>query len=57
MNILAAIKKEEPKLEKELDKLNHKLNGVRAAGKALARSASREVTAVEKRILLRLAGR
>ena len=35
MNILAAIKKEERKLEKELHKLQHKLKGVRAAGEAL----------------------
>ena len=42
MNILAAIKREERKLEKELGKLRHKLDGVRAAGKALGRSAGRE---------------
>ena len=30
MDILAAIKREERKLEKELDKLNRKLSGVRA---------------------------
>jgi hypothetical protein len=34
MDILAAIKREERKLEKELAKLRHKLDGVRAAGKA-----------------------
>jgi hypothetical protein len=51
MNILAAIKREERKLEKELGKLNHKLNGVRAAGNALGRSASREITAIKKRVL------
>jgi hypothetical protein len=31
MNILAAIKREERKLEKQLGKLNHQLSGVRAA--------------------------
>jgi uncharacterized protein YktA (UPF0223 family) len=31
MDILAAIKREERKLEKELAKLHHKLDGVRAA--------------------------
>jgi len=36
MNILAAIKREERKLEKQLGKLNHQLSGVRAAAKALA---------------------
>jgi hypothetical protein len=36
MDILAAIKREERKLEKKLGKLNHQLNGVRAAAKALA---------------------
>jgi len=51
MDILAAIKREERKLEKELGKLNHKLDGVRAAGKALGRSASREVTTIKKRVL------
>jgi hypothetical protein len=51
MNILAAIKREERKLEKELNKLNHKLDGVRAAGKTLGRAASREVTTIKKRVL------
>ena len=35
MNILAVIRQEERKLEKELSKLRKKLDGVRAAGKAL----------------------
>ena len=35
MNILAAIKREERKLEKQLGKLQKQLDGVRAAGKAL----------------------
>jgi len=34
MNILAAIKREEKKLEKQLGKLQHQLSGVRAAAKA-----------------------
>src|ERR1700736_592948 len=34
MNIIAAIRQEERKLEKELHKLRKKLDGVRAAGKA-----------------------
>jgi hypothetical protein len=51
MNILAAIKREERKLEKQLGKLNHQLNGVRAAAKALGGSAEREIIGVKKRVL------
>jgi hypothetical protein len=51
MDILAAIKREERKLEKQLGKVQHKLNGVRAAAKALGGSAEREVVAVKKRVL------
>ncbi len=51
MDILAAIKREERKLEKQLGKLQHQLNGVRAAAKALGDSTSREVTRVKKRVL------
>ncbi len=51
MNILAAIKREERKLEKQLGKLNHQLSGVRAALKALGGSAEREVVGVKKRVL------
>ena len=51
MNILAAIKREERKLEKQLGKLNDQLNGVRAAAKALGGPAEREVVGVKKRAL------
>jgi hypothetical protein len=51
MNILAAIKREERKLEKQLGKLQHQLDGVRAAGKALGNSAARELVKVKKRVL------
>src|ERR1700681_2982779 len=51
MNIIAAIRREERKLEKELYKLQRKLEGVRAAGKALGGSASREVRTAKKRVL------
>jgi hypothetical protein len=51
MDILAAIKREERKLEKQLGKLNHQLSGVRAAAKALGHSAEREVVKVKKRTL------
>jgi hypothetical protein len=51
MDILAAIKREEKKLEKQLGKLQHQLNGVRAAAKALGDSANRELKGVKKRVL------
>jgi hypothetical protein len=51
MDILAAIKREERKLERQLGKLQHQLSGVRAAAKALGHSAEREVVAVKKRVL------
>jgi hypothetical protein len=43
VDILAAIKREEGKLEKQLGKLQHQLSGVQAAAKALGHSAEREV--------------
>ena len=51
MDLLAAIKREERKLENELGKLQHQLNGVRAAVKALRGKANREVTEVKKRVM------
>jgi hypothetical protein len=51
MDLLAAIKREERKLANELSKLQGKLNGVRAAAKALGSKASREVTQVKKRVM------
>jgi hypothetical protein len=51
MSILAAIRREERKLEKQLGKLNHQLSGVRAAAKALGGSATRELAVVKKRVL------
>jgi hypothetical protein len=51
MTIIAAIKREERKLEKELKHLQHKLNGIRGAAKALGQSTNREVKAVKKRVL------
>jgi hypothetical protein len=51
MDILAAIKREERKLEKQLSKLNSQLSGVRAAAKALGHSTEREVVKVKKRTL------
>jgi hypothetical protein len=51
MDILAAIKREERKLEKQLKNLNSQLSGVRAAAKALGGSTEREVIGVKKRVL------
>jgi hypothetical protein len=51
MDILAAIKREERKLEKQLSKLNSQLSGVRAAARALGHSTERHVTSVKKRVL------
>jgi hypothetical protein len=51
MDILAAIKREERKLEKQLGKVQHQLEGVRAAARALGNSTGRELTKVRKRVL------
>jgi hypothetical protein len=51
MDVLAAIKREERKLEKESSNLQHRLNGVRAAAKALAATTVREATQVKKRVM------
>jgi hypothetical protein len=51
MDILAAIKREERKLEKQLGKLQGQLNGVRAAAKALGDSTNRELKTVKKRVM------
>jgi hypothetical protein len=51
MNILAAIRREERKLEKQVGKLQRQLDGVRSAAKALGNSAGREAMKVKKRVL------
>jgi hypothetical protein len=51
MKILAAIKREERKLEKQLHKMQQELNGVRAAAKALGDSTSRELKRTKKHVL------
>jgi hypothetical protein len=51
MNILAAIKREEKKLEKQMSKVQHQLNGVRSAAKAFGHSAAVEVRGAKKRVL------
>ena len=51
MDLLAAIKREERKLENELGKLQHRLNAIRGAAKALGSKASREITQVKKHVM------
>ena len=51
MDILAAIKREERKLEKQLGNIQNKLNGVRAAAKALGDTTSKELKVVKKRVM------
>jgi hypothetical protein len=51
MNILAALKREERKLEKKLGSLQHQLDSLRSAGKALGKSAKREFRGIKKRVL------
>jgi len=51
MKILAAIKREQKKLEKQLGKIQRQLSGVRAAAEALGHSASKELKVVKKRVL------
>ena len=51
MDILAAIKREEKKLEKQLTKVQHQLDGVRSAAKALGHTAAVEVKGAKKRVL------
>jgi hypothetical protein len=51
MNILAAIKREERKLEKQLDKFQRQLDGVKSAAKALGNSAGRDLAGAQKRVL------
>ena len=51
MDILAAIKREERKLEKQLGKLQRQLSGVRAAAKALGNSTNREIKGVKKHVM------
>jgi hypothetical protein len=51
MDILAAIKREERKFEKQLGKLQRQLNGVRAAARALGDSTSKELKTAKKRVM------
>ena len=51
MNILAAIKREERKLEKQLHKVQYQLDGIRAAAKALGHTTGRELGRVKKQVM------
>jgi hypothetical protein len=51
MELIAAIKREERKLEKQLGKLQRELGRVQTAAKALGRPAGRELTKIKKRVL------
>ena len=51
MSILAAIRREEKKVKKQLAKLQNDLIGLRSAAKVLGKSAKREVINSKKRVL------
>jgi hypothetical protein len=51
MNILAAIKREERQLENQLDKLQRRLDGIRAAAQALGRPGNHNTRVAKKRVL------
>jgi hypothetical protein len=51
MNILAAIRREERKLEKQVGKLQRELHGLKASAKVLGNSASNELGKARKRVM------
>ena len=51
MNILAAIRREERKFEKEVGRLQKQLDGLRAAANALGDSAMDRAGRIQKRVL------
>jgi hypothetical protein len=51
MSLLAAIRREEKKVKKQLAKLQHDLNGLQSAAKALGKSANKDLIKVKKRVL------
>jgi hypothetical protein len=51
MSILAAIKREEKKVAKQVAKLQHELVGLQSAAKALGKTANRDITRAKKRVL------
>jgi hypothetical protein len=51
MSILAAIRREQKKVKKNLARLQHQLSGLEAAAKALGDSTNHEMKSVKKRVL------
>jgi len=51
MSILAAIRREEKKVKKQLSELQHDLIGLQSAAKALGETASRDITRAKKHVL------
>jgi len=51
MSILAAIRREEKKVKKQLAKLQHDLIGLQSTAKALGKSANRDLSSAKKRVL------
>jgi hypothetical protein len=51
MSILAAIRREEKKVKKQLAKLQGDLIGLQSAAKALGRTATRDIIRAKKRVL------
>jgi hypothetical protein len=51
MSILAAIRREEKKVKKQLAKLQHDLSGLQSAAQALSKSVGRDLTSAKKRVL------
>ena len=51
MCILAAIRREEKKVKKQLAKLQGDLIGLQSAAKALGKTASRDITRAKKHVL------
>ena len=51
MSILAAIRREEKRVRKELTKLQNQLGGLEAAARALGDSTNQEIKSVKKRVL------
>jgi hypothetical protein len=51
MSILAVIRREEKKVKKQLVKLEHELEGLQSAGKALGRTVSRNIAGAKKRVM------
>ena len=51
MSLLAAIRREEKKVKKQLAKLQSDLNGLQSAARALGKSANRDLASTKKRVL------